>query len=96
MTHFELSENCSILKNVINKVMESKRIIEKSSTNNTLHTNGDVKKAMEKEYNQPIKVDINILKARAQEIQNKESRKNIFIFISSLTFLVMLAVYLSS
>ena len=96
MTHFELSENCSILKNVINKVMESKRIIEKSSTNNTLHTNGDVKKAMETEYNQPIKVDINILKARAQEIQNKESRKNIFIFISSLTFLVMLAVYLSS
>ena len=42
------------------------------------------------------KVDINILKARAQEIQNKENKKNILIFIFSLLVLVTLAVYLSS
>ena len=42
------------------------------------------------------KVDINILKARAQEIQNKENKKNILIFVFSLLVLVTLAVYLSS
>ena len=42
------------------------------------------------------KVDINVLKARAHEIQNKENKKNILIFIFSLLVLVTLAVYLSS
>jgi len=42
------------------------------------------------------KVDINILKARAQEVQNRENKKNILIFVFSLMVLVFLAIYLSS
>ena len=40
-------------------------------------------------------VNINVLKARAQEIQNKENRKNIFIFVFFLTALGTLGIYLS-
>ena len=44
---------------------------------------------------QSKKVDINVLKARAQEIQNKENRKNIFIFVFFLSALGTLGIYLS-
>ena len=42
------------------------------------------------------KVDINVLKARVQEIQNKENKKNIAIFIFFLVALGSLGVFLSS
>ena len=45
---------------------------------------------------QSKKVDINVLKARAQEIENKESRKNISIFIFFLLMLGVFGVYLST
>ena len=41
------------------------------------------------------KVDINVLKARAQEIQNKENRKNISIFVFFLAILGVVGIYLS-
>ena len=44
----------------------------------------------------PKKVDINVLKARVQEIQNKENKKNISIFIFFLTALALLGIFLSS
>jgi|TARA_B100000902_G_scaffold198279_1_gene189201 hypothetical protein len=44
----------------------------------------------------PKKVDINVLKARVQEIQNKENKKNISIFIFFLTALAFLGIFLSS
>ena len=52
-------------------------------------------KPLKSSNNQLKKVDINVLKARAQEIQNKENRKNIFIFISLLIIIGVLGVYLS-
>ncbi len=76
--------------------MEIKGFKEKITTNKTLYVEDDFKKPLENEANQQRKVDINILKARAQEIQNKENRKNISIFIFSLLVVVALAVYLSS
>ena len=45
---------------------------------------------------QSKKVDINILRARAQEIENKESRKNISVFIFFLLMLGVLGIYLST
>ncbi len=45
---------------------------------------------------QSKKVDINVLKARAQEIENKESRKNISIFIFFLFMLGIFGIYLST
>ena len=44
----------------------------------------------------PKKVDINVLKARVQEIQNKENKKNIAIFIFFLVVLGALGIFLSS
>ena len=76
--------------------MEIKGFKEKISTNKTLYVENDFKKPLETKNNKQRKVDINILKARAQEIQNKENRKNISIFIFSLLVVVALAVYLSS
>ena len=52
-------------------------------------------KSLNPNNNRSKKVDINILKARAQEIQNKENRKNIFIFIFFLFILGVVGIYLS-
>ena len=43
----------------------------------------------------PLKVDINVLKARAQEAQDKENRKNISIFVCFILILGAIGVYLS-
>ena len=43
----------------------------------------------------PLKVDINVLKARAQEAQNKENSKNISIFVCFILILGAIGVYLS-
>ena len=75
--------------------MDNKGFVEKNSKNETLFVEDNFKKPFKSKENQR-KVDINILKARAQEIQNKENKKNISIFIFSLLVLVALAVYLSS
>lgn len=75
--------------------MENKGFVGKTSKNETLFVEDNFKKPFKSKENQR-KVDINILKARAQEIQNKENRKNISIFIFSILVLVALAVYLSS
>ena len=45
--------------------------------------------------NHSKKVDINVLKARAQEIDNRENRKNIFILIFFLIILGIVGIYLS-
>ena len=46
-------------------------------------------------YNQSKKVDINVLKARVQETQNRQNKKNVTIFVSLLTALGALGIYLS-
>jgi len=52
-------------------------------------------KPLKSENNRAKKVDINVLKARAQEIQNKENRKNISIFVFFLAILGVVGIYLS-
>ena len=44
----------------------------------------------------PKKVDINVLKARVQETQDKENKKNIAIFVFFLVVLGALGIFLSS
>ena len=53
-------------------------------------------KPLKSENNRAKKVDINVLKARVQEIQNKENKKNIAIFIFFLVVLGALGIFLSS
>jgi hypothetical protein len=44
----------------------------------------------------PNRVDINVLKARVQEAQNKESKKNFTIFAFFIALLGFLGIYLSA
>jgi len=52
-------------------------------------------KPLNERDNQSRKVDINVLKARAQQIQNKENRKNVYIFIFFVVLLVSIGTFLS-
>ena len=54
-----------------------------------------VEKPLKFEKEQNRKVDINVLKARAQDIQKKENRKNIFILVFFLIILTAVGIYLS-
>ena len=60
-----------------------------------LHFDVTEEKPLEILKKQSKKVDINILKAKAQEIENKENRKNISIFIFFLLILGVFGIYLS-
>ena len=50
---------------------------------------------LKSEENHIKKVDINVLKARASDIQKKENRKNISIFVFILITIGLIGVYLS-
>ena len=76
--------------------MENKGFTENKINIETPKDINAAEKPLENRNYKHRKVDINILKARAQEIQNKENKMNILIFIFSLLVLVTLAVYLSS
>ncbi len=65
------------------------------SLNETPNFKDPVDKPFKSENNNSRKVDINVLKARAQEIQDKENRKNIFIFVLFLIILAGAGIYLS-
>ena len=52
-------------------------------------------KPLKSKKNRPITVDINILKARAQKIQDRENRKNNFIFVFFLIILGAAGIYFS-
>ncbi len=53
-------------------------------------------KPLKQTNNHSKKVDINILKARAKHIQDRENRKNIFIFVFTLVILGVVGIYLST
>jgi hypothetical protein len=52
-------------------------------------------KPLKSKHSRPVTVDINILKARAQQIQDKENRKNLSIFIFFLIILGAAGIYFS-
>ena len=53
-------------------------------------------KPLKPENFQIKKVDINVLIARAQEVKDKQHKKNILIFIFSLSILIGIGIHLSS
>tara|TARA_Y100000768_G_scaffold361029_1_gene318743 strand:+ start:1705 stop:1935 length:231 start_codon:yes stop_codon:yes gene_type:complete len=75
--------------------MNKKGFDAEITLNKTLEFNNSVEKPLKKEINQVKKVDINVLKARAQEAQDKENKKNISIFIVFLLALGAAGIYLS-
>ena len=52
-------------------------------------------KPLKRGNQRPQTVDINVLKARAQGVQDRETRKNIIIFIFFLAILGSIGIYLS-
>ena len=76
--------------------MEKKGFDTEISLDETPKFKVSEKKPFKTNVNRTKKVDINILKDRLQQIQNKEQKKNISIFISFLLILGALGVFLST
>ena len=55
----------------------------------------DTNKPLNQENIQPQKVDINVLKARAQEIKDKENLKNSILILVILTILTAAGIFFS-
>ena len=66
-----------------------------SSINENPKIINDTDKPLTQETIQPIKVDINVLKARAQAIQNKENIKNSILIVVILTMLAAAGIFFS-
>ena len=66
-----------------------------SSINENPKIINDTDKPLNQENIQPIKVDINVLKARAQAIQNKENIKNSILIVVILTMLAAAGIFFS-
>ena len=56
----------------------------------------DTDKPLNQENIQPQKVDINILKARAKELQDKENFRNAIFAVLVLTILALAGIYFST
>ena len=76
--------------------MSEKGFESEISMNGTPQFGATEEKPFKFENNKHKKVDINVLKARAQEIENKQNRKNIAIFIFFLLMLGIFGIYLSA
>ena len=56
----------------------------------------DTDKPLNQETIQPIKVDINVLKARAKELQDKENFRNTIFLVLALIILASAGIYFST
>ena len=79
--------------------MESKGFEIETLTNQTPDTENNFNKPLKSDDEENImikrRVDINVLKSRIQQEQNKEKKQNLTIFILFLTILGSLGIYLS-
>ena len=66
-----------------------------SSINKNPKIINETDKPLETDYNQNQKVDINVLKARAKAIQDKENLKNSIVIILSLIAICVTGFYFS-
>tara|TARA_B100001093_G_C26767231_1_gene988441 strand:+ start:238 stop:468 length:231 start_codon:yes stop_codon:yes gene_type:complete len=75
--------------------MEEKGFDTEITLNKTPEFKVSEEKPLINNINRAKKVDINILKDRLQQIQNREQKKNISIFISFLLIIGILGIFLS-
>ncbi len=78
-----------------NFYMTNKGLESEATLNETPNFDVTEEKPLKRDNQRPKTVDINVLKARAQVIQDRENRKNIFIFVFFLAILGMIGIYLS-
>ena len=75
--------------------MNEKSLNTEINLNQTPNFRVSTEKQIKPKEKQAKKVDINVLKSRVQEMQNRENKKNIIIFIFLLLVLVVLGFYFS-
>mgnify|MGYP001210906140 CR=1 FL=1 len=75
--------------------MTNKGLESEATLNETPNFDVTEEKPLKRDNQRPKTVDINVLKARAQVIQDRENRKNIFIFVFFLAILGIIGIYLS-
>ena len=75
--------------------MTDKGLESEATLNETPNFNVTEEKPLKRDNQRPHTVDINVLKARAQGAQDRETRKNIIIFIFFLVILGTIGIYLS-
>ena len=75
--------------------MDNKGFADMSNIVETPNGDDNTGKPLKPNQVTPNRVDINVLKARVQEAQNKESKKNFTIFALFLALLGFLGIYLS-
>ncbi len=79
---------------MVKSVMTEKGFEADITFKETPNIKSNADKPLKNKENQ-IKVDINVLKARAQQSQDKENKKNIITFIFFLALLGTVGIYLS-
>jgi hypothetical protein len=81
-----------MIKSIMNeKGFESETNLEETPKNHKVSE----EKPLNLDQNLSTKVDINVLKARVQEVQNKENRKNILILTLFLLVIGTLGIFFS-
>ena len=75
--------------------MNDKGFTEHETNNDTPNDISITEKPLNPKLNRLPRVDINVLKSKLQEFENKEFRKNLIIFISFVLGLGSLGIYLS-
>ena len=95
MTQYELSINCSLTFIVIKYFVENKGFAEMTKNINAPDNVIKSEKPLKEKNNKTSRVDINVLKSKLQESENKEFKKNIFLLSFLILVLAAIGIYLS-
>ena len=88
--NFEKFFNYDLIIHMSNKGFEANVILQE-----TPNFEATAEKPLKQEKTRPKKVDINVLKARAKSIQDKENLKNTIVLVSFLIVLGIVGIYFS-
>ena len=75
--------------------MENKGFADTDATIETPNDVSNAEKPLKKEINKTNRVDINVLKSKLQQTEEKEFKKNLYILSSLILGLGILGIYLS-
>ena len=75
--------------------MENKGFTDNHTNIETPSDVGITEKPLKTDIKAPNRVDINVLKSKLQEIESKETKKNIFIFTTLVLALGFMGIYFS-
>ena len=95
MTQYDLLLNCSLTFMMIECRMENKGFADMTKNIDTPNDVIETEKPLKEKKTQTNRVDINVLKSKLQESEDKEFKKNIFILSILVLGLTIMGIYLS-